>query len=70
MERSWWWKAALFGAVVVLSCLYLVPSVVPQEKQPAVIHEQGKGWTAASSTCALAARNFGLAFIGVFPTAA
>jgi preprotein translocase subunit SecD len=37
MERSWWWKAALYGAVVVLSCLYLVPSVVPQEKQPAII---------------------------------
>jgi preprotein translocase subunit SecD len=39
MERSWWWKAALYGAVVVLSCLYLVPSVVPQEKQPAIIQK-------------------------------
>jgi preprotein translocase subunit SecD len=39
MERSWWWKAALYGAVVVLSCLYLVPSVVPREKQPAVIQK-------------------------------
>jgi preprotein translocase subunit SecD len=39
MERSWWWKAALYGAVVVLSCLYLVPSVVPQDKQPAFIQK-------------------------------
>ena len=39
MERSWWWKAALYGAVVVLSCLYLVPSVVPPEKQPALIQK-------------------------------
>jgi preprotein translocase subunit SecD len=37
MERSWWWKAALYFAVVVIACLYLVPSVVPEEKQPAVI---------------------------------
>ena len=29
MERSWWWKAALYGAVTVLACLYLVPTVVP-----------------------------------------
>jgi preprotein translocase subunit SecD len=39
MERSWWWKAALYGDVVVLSCLYLFPSVVPQEKQPAIIQK-------------------------------
>jgi preprotein translocase subunit SecD len=39
MERSWWWKAALFGSVIVLACLYLIPSVVPQEKQPAFIQK-------------------------------
>ena len=39
MERSWWWKAALYGAVVVLSCLYLVPTLVPREKQPAIIQK-------------------------------
>jgi preprotein translocase subunit SecD len=37
MERSWWWKALLYGAVVVLACLYLVPTVVPEEKQPSVL---------------------------------
>lgn len=37
MERSWWWKALLYGAVVALACLYLVPTVVPEEKQPSVI---------------------------------
>jgi len=37
MERSWWWKAALYGAVLVLACLYLVPTVVPEDKQPALI---------------------------------
>jgi protein-export membrane protein SecD len=36
MERSWWWKAVLYGAVTLLACLYLVPSVVPDDKQPAV----------------------------------
>ncbi len=36
MERSWWWKAALYGAVAVIACLYLVPTVIPQpEKRPA-----------------------------------
>src|SRR6185436_4417778 len=35
MERSWWWKAVLYGAVTLLACLYLVPTVVPEEKQPA-----------------------------------
>jgi preprotein translocase subunit SecD len=35
MERSWWWKAVLYGAVTLLACLYLVPSVVPEAKQPA-----------------------------------
>ena len=37
MERSWWWKALLYGAVVVLAALYLVPTVVPEEKQPSII---------------------------------
>jgi len=35
MERSWWWKAALYGAVTVLAVLYLIPTVVPESKQPA-----------------------------------
>jgi preprotein translocase subunit SecD len=39
MEKSWWWKAALYGALTVLACVYLVPTVyqfaeVPAEKQP------------------------------------
>lgn len=34
MERSWWWKALLYGGVVVIACLYLVPTVVPEAKQP------------------------------------
>jgi preprotein translocase subunit SecD len=37
MDRSWWWKAALYGFLTTLACLYLVPSVVPLDKQPAVI---------------------------------
>ena len=37
MERSWWWKATLYGVLVVLACLYLVPTLVPEEKQPAVV---------------------------------
>jgi preprotein translocase subunit SecD len=37
MERSWWWKALLYGAVVVIACLYLVPTVVPESKQPEFI---------------------------------
>ena len=39
MERSWWWKAVLFGAVTVLACLYLVPSLVPPEKQPGIVQK-------------------------------
>ena len=35
MERSWWWKAALYGVVTVMAVVYLVPTVVPEEKQPA-----------------------------------
>lgn len=27
MERSWWWKSLLFGAVTLLAVLYLAPSV-------------------------------------------
>lgn len=37
MERSWWWKAALYGVVTVLAALYLVPTLVPEEKQPGFI---------------------------------
>src|SRR5215471_11205722 len=37
MERSWWWKAALYGFVTVLAVLYLIPTVVPESKQPAFI---------------------------------
>jgi preprotein translocase subunit SecD len=32
MERSWWWKAALYGAAIVLAALYLVPTVVTEDK--------------------------------------
>jgi preprotein translocase subunit SecD len=39
MDRSWWWKAALYGVVTVLACLYLVPTVVPADKQPAFFKE-------------------------------
>lgn len=39
MERSWWWKAVLYGAVSILSCLYLVPSVIPEEKRPAFFNQ-------------------------------
>jgi len=39
MERSWWWKAALYGAAIVLAVLYLVPTVVPEEKRPAFIQK-------------------------------
>src|SRR3569623_1326499 len=37
MDRSWWWKALLYGALVALACLYLVPTVVPEAQQPAFI---------------------------------
>ncbi len=37
MERSWWWKALLYGGLVALACLYLVPTVVPEQKQPEFI---------------------------------
>jgi preprotein translocase subunit SecD len=32
MERSWWWKAALYGAAIVLAVLYLVPTVVTNDQ--------------------------------------
>ncbi len=42
MERSWWWKAALYGVVTVLACLYLVPTLIPDpEKRPAIIRKLG-----------------------------
>jgi preprotein translocase subunit SecD len=39
MERGWWWKAALYGLVTVMAVLYLVPTVVPEEKQPRFIRD-------------------------------
>src|SRR4051812_30543971 len=39
MEKSWWWKAILYGIVTVIACLYLVPTVVPLEKQPAIVQK-------------------------------
>ncbi len=42
MERSWWWKALLYGIVTVVACLYLVPSVVPEESQPGFIKQYFK----------------------------
>jgi preprotein translocase subunit SecD len=39
MERSWWWKAALYGVAVVLAGLYLVPTVVPEERRPDFIKQ-------------------------------
>jgi protein-export membrane protein SecD len=37
MERSWWWKAVLYGIVTVLAVLYLVPTVAPKSTNPAVV---------------------------------
>src|SRR5215471_5927664 len=34
MERSWWWKTGFFVIVTLLSVFYLVPTVVPEAKQP------------------------------------
>lgn len=42
MERSWWWKAVLYGLVSVLAVAYLLPSVVPEEKLPAVVRDTFK----------------------------
>jgi len=33
MERSWWWKAALYGAAIVVAVLYLVPTFVTNDQQ-------------------------------------
>lgn len=33
MERSWWWKAALFGTAISLAVLYLVPTVAHWQKK-------------------------------------
>ena len=30
MERSWWWKAALYGVAIVLAGLYLTPTIYSQ----------------------------------------
>jgi preprotein translocase subunit SecD len=39
MERSWWWKAALYGVAIVLAALYLTPTAVtifaPKAELPA-----------------------------------
>src|SRR5262245_4017732 len=37
MERAWWWKAALYGFLTVLAVLYLLPTVVGEEKLPSFI---------------------------------
>jgi preprotein translocase subunit SecD len=43
MERSWWWKAALYGGAIVLAALYLVPTVVTDEsKLPAFFQKYFK----------------------------
>ena len=42
MERSWWWKALLYGALTVMACLYLVPTVVDEAKQPSIIKKYFK----------------------------
>ena len=39
MERSWWWKAALYGAASILAVLYLVPTVAPNEQLPSFFHK-------------------------------
>jgi preprotein translocase subunit SecD len=42
MERTWWWKAALYGVVTVLAVVYLVPTLVPEDKQPGIIKRHFK----------------------------
>ena len=43
MERSWWWKAALYGVAIILAVLYLVPTVVTDEaKLPAFFQKYFK----------------------------
>src|SRR5512141_2482937 len=34
MERSWWWKAVLYACAIILAFLYLVPTLVPEDKRP------------------------------------
>src|SRR5262249_28627742 len=34
MERSWWWKAAFFLVIPLVSGVYLVPTLVPDARQP------------------------------------
>src|SRR5262245_43377588 len=42
MERGWWWKAALYGFLTVVAVLYLLPTVVAEEKLPSFIKEHFK----------------------------
>ena len=37
MEKSWWWKSALYGAVTLLSVLYLVPTIDTNDAAPSFI---------------------------------
>jgi preprotein translocase subunit SecD len=42
MERSWWWKAALYGVCTVVAALYLVPTIYSltpggEDKEPAIL---------------------------------
>jgi preprotein translocase subunit SecD len=39
MDRSWWWKAALYVAAIVLAVLYLLPTVAPNEQLPSFFHK-------------------------------
>lgn len=39
MERSWWWKSLLFGAVTLLAVLYLAPSVFPDKPLPGFLND-------------------------------
>src|SRR3954466_14036333 len=34
MERSWWWKALLYGFVTVMAVFYLIPTVAPDSTHP------------------------------------
>jgi len=31
MEKAWWWKAAAYGLVILLACVYLTPTVMGDE---------------------------------------
>jgi preprotein translocase subunit SecD len=40
MRRSWWWRAALFGLVTLLACVYLVPTLIPDPaRRPAIVRK-------------------------------